>query len=86
MGTRAAELRLLDDEELGIRLANARQELFNLRFQMVTGQLDNSARIGQLRKEVARLLTFRREREIEAYEAEVYGEPGGTGAETEGER
>jgi large subunit ribosomal protein L29 len=64
------ELRELDDDELLTRLADAKQELFNLRFQHVTGQLDNYARLGQVKKEVARLNTILREREIEAAEAE----------------
>jgi len=67
--TAAAELRDMADEELLTRLAEAKQELFNLRFQNATGQLDNYARLGQLRKEVARINTILREREIEAAEA-----------------
>ncbi len=51
------------------QLADAKAELFNLRFQHVTGQLDNSARLGQIRKDVARINTLLREREIEAAEA-----------------
>jgi len=64
------ELRELDEDELATRLAEAKQELFNLRFQHVTGQLDNYARLGQVRKNVARINTILREREIEAAEAE----------------
>ena len=64
-----AELRALDDSELEVRLAETKQELFNLRFQHVTGQLDNYARLGQVRKDVARLETIMREREIAAAEA-----------------
>ena len=66
---KAAELREMHDEELLTELAEAKQELFNLRFQHVTGQLDNYARLGQVKKEVARLNTILREREIEAAEA-----------------
>jgi large subunit ribosomal protein L29 len=62
------ELRDLDDDELSTKLAEAKEELFNLRFQLVTGQLDNPMRIGQVRKNIARLLTIIREREIEAAE------------------
>jgi large subunit ribosomal protein L29 len=51
------------------RLGEARRELFNLRFQLATGQLDNSARIGAVKKDIARLSTFLREREIAAAEA-----------------
>ena len=63
------ELRDLDESELENRLEEAKQELFNLRFALVTGQLDNSARLGQIRKDVARIKTLLREREIEAAEA-----------------
>jgi large subunit ribosomal protein L29 len=63
-----AELRLLGDAELIERLGEARKELFNLRFQLATGQLDNSARLGEVRKDIARLSTFLRQREIEAAE------------------
>ena len=64
-----AELKLLGDAELLERLAESRKELFNLRFQLATGQLDNSARLGEVRREIARLATFLREREIAAAEA-----------------
>ena len=64
-----AELRRLGDSELLGRLGEARRELFNLRFQLATGQLDNSARIGAVKKDIARLSTFMREREIAAAEA-----------------
>ncbi len=69
-----AEMKLLGDSELLGRLAEARRELFNLRFQLATGQLDNSARLGAVRKDVARLSTFMREREIAAAEALEEGE------------
>ena len=72
--TKAAELRELNDDELETRLAEANQELFNLRFQHVTGQLDNYARIGQVRRELARITTLLREREIAAAEAEEAAE------------
>jgi len=65
-----AELRLLGDNEMIAKLAEARQELFNLRFQVATGQLDNTARLGQVRKDIARLSMFLREREIAAAEAQ----------------
>ena len=64
-----AELREMDDDELDRRLAESKQELFNLRFQVVTGRLDNVARIGHVRRQVARILTVQREREIAAAEA-----------------
>jgi large subunit ribosomal protein L29 len=59
-----AELKLLGDAELIERLAESRKELFNLRFQLATGQLDNTARIGAVKKDIARLATFQRQREI----------------------
>ena len=67
--TTPAELREMVDEELLNRLAEAKQELFNLRFQLVTGQLDNYARLGQMKKDVARINTILRDREIAAAEA-----------------
>jgi large subunit ribosomal protein L29 len=66
---RAAEVREVADAELGNRLAEAKQELFNLRFQNITGQLDNSSRIREVRRNVARIETILREREIAAAEA-----------------
>ena len=63
------ELRRLGDSELLGRLGESRRELFNLRFQLATGQLDNSARLGAVRKDIARLTTFMRQREIAAAEA-----------------
>ncbi|MCU1363569.1 MAG: ribosomal protein [Acidimicrobiaceae bacterium] len=70
-----AELRRLGDGELLGRLAEARRELFNLRFQLATGQLDNSARLGAVKKDIARLSTFLREREIAAAELQEEGAP-----------
>jgi len=64
-----AELRQMDDDELERRLTEAREELFNLRFQHVTGQLDNHARLNQVRKDIARISTLLREQEIAAAEA-----------------
>ena len=64
----AAELRELNDTELEHRLGEAKEELFNLRFQNATGQLDNISRIPQVRREVARIETLLREREIAAAE------------------
>jgi len=71
---RVAELKLLGDAELIERLAEAKKEQFNLRFQLATGQLDNSARLGEVRKDIARLSTFLREREIAAHEAAEEGD------------
>ena len=72
----------MDDDELVTRLVEARQELFNFRFQHVTGQLDNYARLGEVRKEIARINTLLREREIAAAEAEA-GESPDTAAAAE---
>jgi len=68
MASRAAELRELNDTELEHRLGEAKEELFNLRFQNATGQLDNVARIPEVRRDVARIETLLREREIAAAE------------------
>ncbi len=62
------EVREMDEDELYARLIEAKQEMFNLRFQHVTGQLDNYSRLGDLKKDIARLKTILREREIEAAE------------------
>ena len=69
--TRATELRNLGDTELVRRLVEAKEELFNLRFQNVTGQLDGHARIGQVKKDIARLNTILRQREIELHEEQA---------------
>jgi large subunit ribosomal protein L29 len=69
-----AEMRLLGDSELLSRLAETRRELFNLRFQLATGQLDSSSRLASVRKDIARLSTFLREREIAAAEALTEGD------------
>ena len=66
---KAAELRDLADDQLIERLAETKQELFNLRFQHVTGQLDNYARLQQLKRDIARVSTEMRAREIAAAEA-----------------
>jgi large subunit ribosomal protein L29 len=63
---RARELRDLTDEELAVQLADRRQELFNLRFQGATGALENSARLKLAKREIARILTVRTEREANA--------------------
>ena len=69
MATKAAELRELNDAELVQRLLEAKEEHFNLRFQNATGERDNSARLGDVRRDIARLHTLLREREIAAAEA-----------------
>ena len=65
---KASEIRELTADELERKLDETRQELFNLRFQNATGQLDNTARVGQVKKDIARCETLLREREIAAAE------------------
>jgi large subunit ribosomal protein L29 len=64
VGTSAVELRGLGDEELATRLREAKEELFNLRFQAATGQLENHGRLRAVRKDIARIYTLMREREL----------------------
>jgi large subunit ribosomal protein L29 len=71
--TSAAELRELEDDDLEERLAEYRRELLNLRFQLATGQLDNSTRMAVVRKDVARVLTILRDREIALAEGRFAG-------------
>lgn len=66
----ATELRTLTYKELGEKLDESKEELFNLRFQLVTNQLDNSARIKQVKQDIARINTVMREQEIAAWEAQ----------------
>ena len=67
--TKSDDLRTLTDDELESRLGEAKQSLFNLRFRHVTGQLPSSAELHKARKEIARINTILRQREIEAAEA-----------------
>ncbi len=62
--SKADELRELSAEEVRARLEETKEELFNLRFQNATGQLENYRRLGLLRRDVARLLTVAREQEL----------------------
>ncbi|GAB32425.1 MULTISPECIES: 50S ribosomal protein L29 [Gordonia] len=64
LGVAAAELRELTDTDLVDRLKESKEELFNLRFQMATGQLDNNRRLRTVRREIARIYTVMREREL----------------------
>jgi large subunit ribosomal protein L29 len=66
---KAVELRELNDIELANRIREFREELFNLRFQNATGQLENSTRLNHVKKDIARCETLLREREIAAAEA-----------------
>ena len=59
---RARDLRDLNDDELANRLADTRQELFNLRFQSATGALENSTRLKLAKREIARILTVQHDR------------------------
>ncbi len=62
--TTAEQIRDLADEELLTRLGESKEELFNLRFQVATGQLDNNRRLHDVRKDIARIYTVMREREL----------------------
>jgi len=63
---RASELRELTLQELNIKIGEYKAELFNLRFQLATGQLDNPMRIKQVRKDIARVKTVARQKELNA--------------------
>lgn len=65
---KTVDLRKLSYGELQEQLDESKEELFNLRFQIVTNQLDNTARITQVRRQVARIKTMMREQEIAAWE------------------
>jgi large subunit ribosomal protein L29 len=67
--SQAAELRTLAGDALEEKLKEAKEELFNLRFQNATGQLDNTARLRAVRREIARIYTVQRERELGIVEA-----------------
>jgi large subunit ribosomal protein L29 len=62
--TKTEELRLLSNEELVARLKEGKEELFNLRFQSATGQLENHGRLRAVKKDIARIYTIMREREL----------------------
>lgn len=62
---KAKEIRQMSDKELNSKLLELKTELFNLRFQVATGQLDNPLRINSVRKNIARVKTIIRERELE---------------------
>ncbi|MDX1447748.1 MAG: 50S ribosomal protein L29 [Acidimicrobiia bacterium] len=69
-----AALGELDTNELNEKLADAKEELFNLRFQLATNQLANTARLKEVKKEIARIRTEMRAREIEAQKADAAAE------------
>jgi large subunit ribosomal protein L29 len=72
---RVRELRDLGELDLLERLESSKEELFNLRFQLATGQLDNPMRVKQLRHEIAQILTVLRERELEREREAVESQP-----------
>jgi large subunit ribosomal protein L29 len=61
---KAVDIRELDEDEIQTRLREAKEELFNLRFQVATGQLDNNARLRTVRRDIGRIYTVLREREL----------------------
>ena len=63
-GTQVGAFRNLDNDELVAKLREAKEELFNLRFQGATGQLENHGRLRAVRKDIARIYTILREREL----------------------
>ena len=63
-----AELTDLTYDELGEKLGESKEELFNLRFQLATNQLDNTARMGQVKKDIARIRTVMAEQELDAWQ------------------
>jgi large subunit ribosomal protein L29 len=72
-GTPAVELRGLEDDELIHKLKESKEELFNLRFQSATGQLDNNKRLQTVRHDIARIYTVMRERELGLTAAPISG-------------
>ena len=66
----ALELRKLNYKELGEKLDESKEELFNLRFQLVTNQLDNTARLKEVKRDIARVYTVMRSQEIAAWESQ----------------
>ena len=65
------EIRELSSDDLNVKLKEARAELFNLRFQMATSQLDNTSRVSTVKKDIARILTEQRARQIAAEKSAV---------------
>ncbi|MGB9377149.1 MAG: 50S ribosomal protein L29 [Mycobacteriales bacterium] len=76
----AQDLRELDDDELLTRLRESKEELFNLRFQVATGQLDNNARLRTVRRDISRIYTVMRERELGLSVAPEATQPSGVTA------
>ena len=76
IGTKASELRELQDDELITKLTEAKEELFNLRFQAATGQLESHGRLRTVKRDIARIYTVVRERELGIRQT-----PAGSGAQ-----
>ena len=81
MATATNEMRELGAEELVARLRESKEELFNLRFQMATGQMDNNRRLRTVRHDIARIYTVMRERELGLSTGPDSSDPGSTEAE-----
>jgi large subunit ribosomal protein L29 len=77
----ASQLRTQTEEELNVKLAEAKAELFNLRFQAATGQLESHGRLRAVRKEIARIYTVKRERELGIVTLLDEAQPGESGRE-----
>jgi large subunit ribosomal protein L29 len=86
MAGKTAELRELTDAQLLERAESAKEELFNLRFQLATGQLDDSSSIKKVRHEIARIATVMRQRDFEAETTDVEAGAVGPDPGTESER
>ena len=70
---KAIDLSKMSNDELGEALTEAKEELFNLRFQIATNQLDNTTRMREVKKDIARLYTVIRQQEIAAYQRQHEG-------------
>ncbi len=86
MASKTAELRELTDAQLLERAESAKEELFNLRFQLATGQLDDSSSIKKVRHEIARIATVMRQRDFEAAATDAEAGAAGTESGTESQR
>jgi large subunit ribosomal protein L29 len=84
IGTKTVELRKIADDELGSRLVELKEELFNLRFQSATGQLESHGRLRAVRRDIARIYTVLRERELGI--TEIEGEQADMGATDDSEK
>ena len=73
VGTKVGDLRELADDDLAVKLGEAREELFNLRFQAATGQLESHGRLRAVRRDIARIYTIMRERELGIVQVEDAG-------------